>query len=120
MKPPSLAQFFSRTSQLDSHAPDPSLSPFESHLVSIAHARWPTSSLEIAEFLGHPTHTREEKRTLSSRIAYHVKKLIEKKKLMSKRMGNALIVWPYDVECLRTAHAKQHPTASPPIPRGVN
>lgn len=120
MNPPSLVQLFADPLPLNPPRVDRSLSAFEFRLVSIAHSRWPTSALEIAEFLGHPAHTREEKRLLSSRIAYHVKKLVEKKKLMSKRVGNALIVWPYEVEYLRVIHEKKHPLASPPIPRGVN
>ncbi len=83
------------------------LSPKEERILQIVHARWPTSSLEIAEFLGHALVTREEKKILSSRIAYHVKKLVGKKKLISKRFGNALVVWPYEVETLRLAKTTQ-------------
>lgn len=77
-------------------------------MLSVAKARWPTSSLEIAEFLGHACVTREEKRLLSSRIVYHIKKLVAKKHLISKRFGNALIVWPYEVETLRVMNERAH------------
>lgn len=80
------------------------LSPFELEVVQIVHQRWPTSALEIAEFMGHTISTREHKRTLSSRLAYHLKKLVHKQVLMSKRIGNALMVWPYEVEKFRLMH----------------
>ena len=98
-----------------SSAPLPSLSPHENALLSVIHSRWPTSSLEIAEFLGHSCETRDEKRLLSSRISYHIRKLVEKKHVISKRVGNALIVWPYHVEKLRLENGpspKEHPSWS--------
>ncbi len=82
---------------------------WESRVLRVVHSRWPTSSLEIAEFLGHSIATREEKRLLSSRIVYHIKKLVERKKLMSKRFGNALVVWPFEVETLRVMHEMMKP-----------
>lgn len=80
------------------------LSAFELEITQIVHQRWPTSALEIAEFLGHTLVTREHKRTLSSRLSYHLKKLVHKQVLMSKRIGNALMVWPYEVEKFRLMH----------------
>ncbi|QQR92515.1 MAG: hypothetical protein IPJ89_05205 [Candidatus Iainarchaeum archaeon] len=85
-------------------APAQGLSPFELEIAQIVHQRWPTSALEIAEFLGHTIATREHKRTLSSRLSYHLKKLVHKQVLMSKRIGNALMVWPYEVEKFRLMH----------------
>lgn len=85
-------------------APVLGLSPFELEITQIVHQRWPTSALEIAEFLGHSLTTREHKRTLSSRLSYHLKKLVHKQVLMSKRIGNALMVWPYEVEKFRLMH----------------
>jgi len=82
---------------------------WEAKVLHVVHSRWPTSSLEIAEFLGHSISTREEKRLLSSRIVYHIKKLVERKKLMSKRFGNALVVWPYEVETLRVMQEMMKP-----------
>jgi hypothetical protein len=82
---------------------------WESRVLKVVHSRWPTSSLEIAEFLGHSVTTRDEKRLLSSRIVYHIKKLVERKRLMSKRFGHALVVWPYEVETLRVMHEMMKP-----------
>ncbi len=99
MATPSIAQYFSSIPSLESSfVPHPSLSAHENEVLRIIYHRWPTSSLEIAEFLGHTCKTRKQKKILSSRIVYHVKKLVEKKYVVSKRFGNALIVWPYVVE----------------------
>jgi hypothetical protein len=95
----------SLSSPLPVHSPSaPSLNPLEQEIVRIVHQHWPTSSLEIAEHLGHSLETREQKRTLSSRLSYHLKKLVEKRILMSKRSGNTRMVWPYEVEKFRLMH----------------
>ncbi len=91
------------------------LSSFELEILQVVHHRWPTSSLEIAEFLGHTLTTREHKRTLSSRLVYHLKKLVHKQVLMSKRIGNALMVWPYEVEKFRVMH-ELFPHSPRPLP----
>lgn len=104
MHSPHLIDFFSDTTSLeksDSVLLSSDLSVEETHILHVVHSRWPTSSLEIAEFLGQSVSSRDEKRLVSSRLAYHIKKLVSKRKLMSKRFGNALIVWPYEVETLR-------------------
>lgn len=86
------------------------LSSLENRILEYVHAHWPTSSTEVAELLqGAPLVTREEKRLHSSRISYHIQKLVSKQKLISKRMGNALVVWPYEVESLRVMHGLMIP-----------
>ncbi|MCX8158163.1 MAG: hypothetical protein N3D73_00685 [Candidatus Diapherotrites archaeon] len=65
---------------------------------------WPTSAVEIAEHLGIIAKTRDERRRVSSKFSYYLKKLNEKKLIFSKRIGNALIVWPAEVEKYRTIH----------------
>ena len=113
MPPQTLSQYFSGMPDLSdvssTSTPLSSLSDWENKVLHIVKNRWPTSSLEIAEFLGHTCNTREQKRLLSSRVVYHVKKLVEKKHVISKRFGNALIVWPYEVETLRIMHEMMVP-----------
>ncbi len=109
VKPLSISHYFSDKSELDSFSPEPSLSDWENRVLHVIKTRWPTSSLEIAEFLGHACETREQKRIFSSRIVYHVKKLVDKKKVISKRFGHSLIVWPYEVETLRVMHEMMRP-----------
>ena len=98
MKTPAIAEYASGMPEIDATI---SLSRTESRILGVVHSRWPTSSIEIAEFLGHEIHSRELKRQHSSRITYYLKKLVKQNRLMSKRVGNALIVWPYEVETFR-------------------
>jgi hypothetical protein len=65
---------------------------------------WPTSPLEIAAHLGSSAGDREERRRVSSRFAYYLKKLSSRGMIFSKRVGNALVVWPSQVEKYRTIH----------------
>lgn len=95
-----------------------SLSSLEWRILDYVHAHWPTSSIEVAELLqGAPLNSREEKRRHSSRISYHLQKLAAKKKIVSKRVGNALIVWPYEVESLRVMHGLMTPPPLDETPR---
>ena len=65
---------------------------------------WPTTPLEIAQELKEKISSKEEKRRASTKYAYYLKKLIEKKFLLSKKAGNSIIVWPLLVEKYRTIH----------------
>jgi len=65
---------------------------------------WPTSSLEIADHLGLHAKDRDERRRASSKFSYYLKKLNSKGLIFSKRVGNALVVWPSDVEKYRAIH----------------
>jgi len=79
--------------------------PMEQEILSLVREIWPTSALEIAEHLGESISTREEKRKASTKYSYYLKKLIRKKILVSKKAGNAMIVWPLEVEKYRTIHS---------------
>ncbi len=74
----------------------------EIYLFSLEH--WPTTPLEIAEQLNENLSTREEKKRASTKYSYYLKKLVEKKLLVSKKAGNGIIVWPLLVEKYRTIH----------------
>jgi len=71
---------------------------------------WPSTPLEVAEQMKEDLSNREKKKRASTKYAYYLKKLIEKKLLMSKKAGNGLIVWPIMVEKYRAIHdiLKQH------------
>ena len=114
MPSPHLIDFFSGMPKIESveSIPTSSMTHAEAQILHVVHTRWPTSSLEIAEFLGQSISSRDEKRLVSSRLAYHIKKLVSKRKLMSKRFGNALIVWPYEVETLRVMHEVMRSSAN--------
>ncbi|MEK6973131.1 MAG: hypothetical protein AABW72_03770 [archaeon] len=82
----------------------PAIIDRETVILEIIKEYWPISALEIAEHMKENTKSREEKRKASTKYSYYLKKLIEKHLLLSKRVGNSLIVWPIDVEKYRTIH----------------
>lgn len=82
----------------------PELSDFERAIFRFVLESWPVSSLEIAEHFGEVCESREERKKLSTRYTYYLKKLVSKQVLVSKRIGNALVVWPLQAEKLRTIH----------------
>ena len=59
-----------------------------------------------------PTHIKELVKSLSfelnnssiKKVAYHVKHLERNEKVRTKRIGKALIVWPYEIEKLRVIY----------------
>ena len=65
----------------------------------------------ILELIEHnwPTHIKELVRILEyemtnsniKKVAYHVKQLEKEERVRVKRVGQALIIWPYDMEKLR-------------------
>jgi hypothetical protein len=65
---------------------------------------WPSTPLEIAENKMEDLSNREKKKRASTKYAYYLKKLVEKKLLLSKRAGNSIIVWPVMVEKYRAIH----------------
>ncbi len=81
-----------------------SLSRHEREIYDLILNYWPTSSIEIAEHFNENISSRENRRTVSTRYSYYLKKLVDKKLVLSKRVGNALIVWPFVVEKYRVIH----------------
>lgn len=81
-----------------------SLTAKEREIFNLVLENWPTSALEIAEHFGENISTREQKKQASTKYVYYLKKLVEKQLVLSKRFGNALIVWPVRAEKLRTIH----------------
>jgi hypothetical protein len=65
---------------------------------------WPTTPLELAENFKEKISTREEKKRASTKYSYYLKKLLEKRLIVSKKAGNGIIVWPLVVEKYRTIH----------------
>ncbi|MEK6959176.1 MAG: hypothetical protein AABW59_03980 [archaeon] len=66
--------------------------------------KWPTTPLEVAENFNERATTREGKRRLSTKYAYHLKKLVSKRLIIMKKAGNSIIVWPFVVEKYRVIH----------------
>ncbi len=80
------------------------LTDVEKEIFELVFHNWPSTALEIAEHFKEDLSTREAKTRASTKYSYYLKKLVEKKFLFSKKAGNALIVWPIEVEKYRTMH----------------
>ena len=69
---------------------------------------------QILELVDHqwPVHVKEIVRDLDfemnnsniKKISYHIKELEKNEKIRTKRIGKALIIWPHDMEKLRTIY----------------
>ena len=91
--------------ETDSDLPDlTNLSSFERELFDYVLENWPTTPLELAENFNEDLSTKESKKRLSSKYAYYLKKLVEKRLIISKKAGNSIIVWPVIVEKYRVIH----------------
>jgi len=77
------------------------LSEKEKKILAIVKEKWPTTALEIAEFFNENLSSRENQKKASSKYAYYLRKLVEKQLILSKRVGNALVVWPIEAEKLK-------------------
>ena len=82
----------------------PDLSEKEQQILKIVKDNWPISALEIAEHFSENLSSREHKKKHSTNYTYYLKKLVDKRLVLSKRVGNALIVWPLEVEAYRAIH----------------
>ncbi len=65
---------------------------------SVEH-HWPVHVKEIVENLGFEVNNGNIKK-----ISYHIKELEKGEKVRTKRIGKALIIWPHDMERLRTIY----------------
>ena len=66
--------------------------------------KWPTTAIEIASNLNEDVSKRDAQKRASTKYTYYLKKLVERKLIVSKKSGNTLIVWPLLVEKYRTIH----------------
>ena len=80
------------------------LSDFEREIFEFVLERWPTTTLEIAENFNEDLSDRDKKKRISTKYAYYMKKLVEKRLILCKKAGNSLIVWPLVVEKYRVIH----------------
>jgi len=80
------------------------LSDKEKSILELVKEYWPISALEIADHFSENLGSREHKKRHSTNYTYYLKKLVQKRLVLSKRIGNALIVWPIEVEAYRAIH----------------
>ncbi|MCX6799451.1 MAG: hypothetical protein NTW59_05150 [Candidatus Diapherotrites archaeon] len=76
----------------------------EKEILELILESWPTCALEIAQHFNEDLSSRDSKKLASTKYSYYLKKLVDKQLVLSKRMGNALVVWPLQAEKLRTIH----------------
>ncbi len=68
-------------------------------ILKLIEKSWPTHIKELVYALGYEVNNLNIKK-----IAYHVKKLDMEEKIRTKRIGQALVIWPYEMEKLRVIH----------------
>ncbi|HLC79377.1 MAG TPA: hypothetical protein VJG83_03010 [archaeon] len=86
---------------MEQTAGKPELSEREGKVLQVVRERWPISAIEVAAQLNENISSRENKKKHSTNYTYYLKKLVRKRLILSKRIGNALIVWPLEVEAYR-------------------
>ncbi len=89
---------------MDTKSGKPEQPSKEQKVLELVREHWPISALEIAGHLHENISTREHKKKHSTNYTYYLKKLVGKRLLLSKRVGNALIVWPVEAEAYRAIH----------------
>ena len=75
-------------------------------IMVIIENEWPVSVTGIAKELGiFKRGMKERKRKAAiGKILYHIKKLKEREKIRTKKIGQTVIIWPHDIEKLRVVH----------------
>jgi hypothetical protein len=75
-------------------------------IMIVIEKEWPVSITEIAERLGIFKRGMNEKKRKAAvgKIIYHVKKLEKVEKIRTKKIGQTVIIWPYEMEKLRVLH----------------
>ena len=75
-------------------------------IMIIIEEKWPVSATEIAEHLGIFKRGMSEKKRKAAigKIIYHIKKLKEQEKIDTKKIGQTIIIWPYEINKLRILH----------------
>lgn len=81
------------------------LSETEKRVFGFVLDSWPVSALDVAHHFNERVSSREEKRKASTKYSYYIQKLIEKRLVLGKRAGNALVVWPVVAEKYRVIHS---------------
>ena len=80
------------------------LSEMEAKVFGLVLDFWPVCALDIAHHCNEKISSREEKKKASTKYSYYLRKLVGKKLVLGRRVGNALVVWPLVVEKYRVIH----------------
>jgi len=68
-------------------------------ILKLIEHNWPTHIKEIVIALDYEVCNSNIKK-----VAYHVQQLKKEEKVRTKRIGKALVIWPYDIEKLRVMY----------------
>ncbi len=80
------------------------MSEVREKIFEIISSDWPIHATEIADRMGYDVSTKEAQRTSVSKVKYHVDQLARHEKIKIKKIGQALVSWPQEVEKLRMMH----------------
>lgn len=73
-------------------------------IYKVIESEWPLNLTQVARVLGYDFNDKEEQKKILARVKYHLNKLIEDDRVMTKRVGRSLVVWPKEIEKLRVIH----------------
>ena len=73
-------------------------------ILEVIEREWPISVTQIAEILGLRYENERKRKAIIAKIVYHINKLKGEEKVRTKKIGQAVIVWPTDIEKLRVLH----------------
>ena len=62
---------------------------------------WPIHITEIAEKMNMLTADKDENKLVITHLKYHVDQLARSERIKTKKIGNAVVTWPSDIERLR-------------------
>ena len=80
------------------------LSEQEQKIFELILEYWPICALDVAEHFRVDLSSRAAKRKASTKYSYYLQKLIDKRIVLGKKVGNGVVVWPLVVEKYRTIH----------------
>lgn len=68
---------------------------------------WPTHVTQVAEEMGYiaPNSSFEERKAVLAHMKYHFDQLARDDKIKIKKIGQAVVAWPHDMEKMRIIHS---------------
>ena len=65
---------------------------------------WPIHATELAEKMGYDVSTKDAQKRSVAKVKYHIDQLARTGDIKIKKIGQALVCWPKEVEKLRMMH----------------
>lgn len=67
-------------------------------------SEWPVHATEIADKLGFDVSNKDEQKRSVAKVKYHIDQLARTGEIRVKKIGQALVCWPKEIEKLRMMH----------------